>query len=311
VRRLAVLLFLVGCYQEHSFRDCELSCTDELGCPSGLSCLAGMCRASGATGDCTAPGGDGAIDTPPGDLDGDGVADEMDNCPDTRNTDQADEDLDRIGDACDICPIGPTPAENADSDHDGVGDGCDPDNTTTDRILLFEPFNSDTLPGAMAFGTNQPSVADGVAQIISDDGSNAGLSWDFSGTTYKVWTKLTTKSEFAPPEFAGTVDLTNVTGVVGIACTNYANAAAGNNFFAAINATDASYTTTSVASSSMFDLGQSYVIAESRVNGTVKCTRDDGPSAAYSGSIPSNGTRVGIIARSASATFDYVLIVGH
>jgi hypothetical protein len=47
------------------------------------------------------------------------------------------------------------------------------------------------------------------------------------------------------------------------------------------------------------------------VNGVLKCTRDDGPSATYSGSIPSNGTRVGIIARSASAVFDYVLIVGH
>ncbi|MDO5656560.1 MAG: pre-peptidase C-terminal domain-containing protein [Flavobacteriaceae bacterium] len=38
-----------------------------------------------------------------GDTDGDGVADDVDNCPDTYNPDQADWDGDGIGDACDTC----------------------------------------------------------------------------------------------------------------------------------------------------------------------------------------------------------------
>ncbi|MBC8183291.1 thrombospondin type 3 repeat-containing protein, partial [candidate division KSB1 bacterium] len=46
------------------------------------------------------------------DSDGDGVADEDDNCPETANPDQANFDDDDMGDACD-----------ADDDNDGVDDG--------------------------------------------------------------------------------------------------------------------------------------------------------------------------------------------
>jgi hypothetical protein len=41
---------------------------------------------------------------PPGDLDGDGIADEVDLCPRAADVDQADRDADRIGDACDCRP---------------------------------------------------------------------------------------------------------------------------------------------------------------------------------------------------------------
>ncbi|WP_394843946.1 thrombospondin type 3 repeat-containing protein [Pendulispora brunnea] len=52
-------------------------------------------------------GPDGANQDGPGtseDLDGDGVVNARDNCPGVRNADQADRDLDRIGDACDCDP---------------------------------------------------------------------------------------------------------------------------------------------------------------------------------------------------------------
>lgn len=60
----------------------------------------------------------------PGDRDGDGVPDELDNCPDHYNPDQADHDGDGIGDVCDVCP-GLASDDQTDTDHDGVGDACD------------------------------------------------------------------------------------------------------------------------------------------------------------------------------------------
>lgn len=51
----------------------------------------------------------------PTDLDGDGVVDDMDNCPDVPNPDQKDTDGDKLGDACD-----------ADDDGDGKFDEDDP-----------------------------------------------------------------------------------------------------------------------------------------------------------------------------------------
>lgn len=73
------------------------------------------------------------------DLDGDGVLDDEDNCPDSFNPTQSDNDHDGIGDTCDPdrdgdgwsnevdnCPDDPN-ASQSDMDEDGIGDGCDPD----------------------------------------------------------------------------------------------------------------------------------------------------------------------------------------
>jgi hypothetical protein len=81
------------------------------------------------------------------DVDGDGVGDVCDNCPDVANADQADADGDKMGDACDLCadpdgdgygspgyagrtcPLDNCPeipnASQSDSDSDGIGDACD------------------------------------------------------------------------------------------------------------------------------------------------------------------------------------------
>ncbi|MFQ5877152.1 MAG: thrombospondin type 3 repeat-containing protein [Acidobacteriota bacterium] len=58
------------------------------------------------------------------DSDGDGVADNLDNCPDTPNAGQVDGDGDGLGDACDNCSGDANP-DQADVDQDGVGDACD------------------------------------------------------------------------------------------------------------------------------------------------------------------------------------------
>jgi hypothetical protein len=72
------------------------------------------------------------------DCDGDGFANEADNCPTIANRDQDDEDSDSLGDACDPCPPS---ANNADDDGDGVGADCDPNpGTAGDAIALWEGF---------------------------------------------------------------------------------------------------------------------------------------------------------------------------
>jgi hypothetical protein len=83
----------------------------------------------------------GADDPELRDRDGDGVLDRADNCPININPDQADDDHDGVGNACqtggpdndhdgvlddaDDCPNAPNP-DQADSDHDGMGDACEP-----------------------------------------------------------------------------------------------------------------------------------------------------------------------------------------
>ena len=62
--------------------------------------------------------------TPGDDGDGDGLADDADNCPQTYNPLQEDADWDSVGDACDNCPLTYNPFQE-DQDGDGLGDLCD------------------------------------------------------------------------------------------------------------------------------------------------------------------------------------------
>lgn len=59
-----------------------------------------------------------------GDVDGDDVGNSCDNCTDEPNADQLDGDGDGVGDACDNCPTTPN-NDQADSDDDGLGDACE------------------------------------------------------------------------------------------------------------------------------------------------------------------------------------------
>ena len=81
----------------------------------------------GSNGSNGSNGIDAAIDTPASsnDMDGDGVPDNLDNCPTMANADQRDHDVDGRGDVCDLCPH-IAEAADVDNDGDGVGDACDP-----------------------------------------------------------------------------------------------------------------------------------------------------------------------------------------
>lgn len=61
---------------------------------------------------------------PPPDDDGDGIANDADNCPNDFNPLQEDSDDDSVGDACDNCPTVSNACQE-DSDFDGVGDACE------------------------------------------------------------------------------------------------------------------------------------------------------------------------------------------
>ncbi|MBK9034588.1 MAG: thrombospondin type 3 repeat-containing protein [Myxococcales bacterium] len=150
---------------------------DQHHCASGADCAGGTCEANGfcsfpgarcqewgagagsLAGTCVVDAGevdgatpldgavlDGAqldaraIDAAPLDSDGDGVVDDVDNCPIVANPDQHDEDDDRVGDLCDRCPhVADTLQAN--SDGDGLGDACDPRPLDPrNQLLLFEPW---------------------------------------------------------------------------------------------------------------------------------------------------------------------------
>ncbi len=59
------------------------------------------------------------------DIDGDGIADEIDNCKYIKNKNQDDRDLDDVGDKCDNCPDRYNPKQE-DSNNNDKGDACEP-----------------------------------------------------------------------------------------------------------------------------------------------------------------------------------------
>lgn len=85
---------------------------------------------------CSGAGGGGATDT-----DGDGVADDVDNCPADANSDQADSDGDGIGDACDSPTGGGSCSETTSSNYAHVAAG----RASTSGYLVYAVGSGDYL----------------------------------------------------------------------------------------------------------------------------------------------------------------------
>ena len=79
-----------------------------------------------------------------GDIDGDGVDDDVDNCPSDYNPDQLDSDNDSDGEVCDFCP-------------DDATDTCDPDSSANAYVSAVDGATLTTPNGHASF--NVPSGA--------------------------------------------------------------------------------------------------------------------------------------------------------
>jgi len=152
---IAWMGLVVGCFNPSA--QPGLPCAANDACPSGQTCVVGVCRLDATGGEIDA-GTDGSIvlddaapdgppppDGPPTDLDADGIANALDNCPMLANQDQHDEDADEVGDVCDNCPhVANLSQANImeGGSADAVGDACDPNPTATgDTIARFIPFH--------------------------------------------------------------------------------------------------------------------------------------------------------------------------
>lgn len=164
-----VLGALAGCFSP-KFPE-GLQCgTGEEPCPPGQVCDNGRCTSM------VEPGVDAPTD--PTDRDGDGFANDVDNCPDDFNPGQYDEDLDLVGNDCDPCPV---THENADRDSDGVGDACDPSpDTPGDQIILFEGFD-EPLAGWSLFGNWAQGAGELAFELFNDEVAYAHPPIDASG----------------------------------------------------------------------------------------------------------------------------------
>jgi predicted extracellular nuclease len=139
----------------------------------------------------------------PADTDGDGILDDVDNCPYTPNPGQEDGDGDGVGDACDACPADPendadgdgvcgdvdncpyayNPGQE-DSDGDGVGDACE----IVPTPVIINEVDSDT-PGTDVLefielydgGTGNTSL-DGLAVVLyNGNGDVSYAAFDLDG----------------------------------------------------------------------------------------------------------------------------------
>jgi hypothetical protein len=125
------------------------------------------------------------------DSDGDGIADNDDNCPATSNPSQTDTDGDGIGDACDPltdsdgdgiadsddnCPATSNPSQ-ADSDGDGIGDACDP-LTDSDGDGIAD--SDDNCPSTANPG-QEDKDGDGWGDVCDTEGKYGNSDSDLDG----------------------------------------------------------------------------------------------------------------------------------
>lgn len=133
----------------------------------------------------------------PGDVDGDEVRDEVDNCPNHKNGSQLDTDSDGQGDACDAdddndgvadssdnCRIVGNPGQEDGGDpYPGYGDACQPKHSDTDGII-DDDDNCDTVANPDQSDVDGDDRGDACDADLDGDGLDN--PYDYCPTVYSL-----------------------------------------------------------------------------------------------------------------------------
>jgi hypothetical protein len=167
-------------------QDCVGIASPAAECAADTDCVGagGVCLEGGR---CLLPAdadGDGVPDACEDDDDGDGVADDVDNCVGVANptvegaTAQADTDGDGIGDVCDLCPNVADAAQD-DRDEDGVGDLCDLCDVVATGPVACETDDDCAAAGGACFagrcGSDLDTDGDGAGDACDGDDDGDGV----------------------------------------------------------------------------------------------------------------------------------------
>jgi len=147
---------------------CESEATHSWSVTRKFACMVAVAGLAGACGSDPPP------DVDPNDLDGDGIPNAEDLCPQRFDAaPEHDEDGDRVGDACDNCPTVDN-AEQIDLGEgglqfpDGVGDACDPRPTRAgdeeNQLFTFAIDPAGQMAGSGWSVANDRAIADGDAR---------------------------------------------------------------------------------------------------------------------------------------------------
>ena len=169
----------------------------EEGGGGGGACVAGVCTGGGCSV-WVAYTDDGKTLAYTDDADGDGKADDFDNCPFSSNRDQLDSDGDGVGNTCDNCAAFSNFSQ-LDVDGDGLGDACDGDIdgdglANAQDNCQFIPnrdqgdINGDGFgnacdddddgDGVLDINDNCPAIANPSQNIINDPRCNSDVDGD-------------------------------------------------------------------------------------------------------------------------------------
>lgn len=165
----------------------DMGNTDALGSYAPDTDLGGNARVIGASVDIGPYEYDG--EAPP-DSDGDGLNDNIDNCPSIANEDQADFDSDGEGDACDsdddndgtndeddAFPF--DDSESLDTDGDGIGNNEDYDDDGDGQLDDSDP--QPVIANVFAIDSDGDGVADSIDDYPTDATKQFGSDGDFDG----------------------------------------------------------------------------------------------------------------------------------
>ena len=124
------------------------------------------------------------------DDDGDGVDNQVDNCPQTPNPDQSDLDSDGLGDLCDSCPSTSNPMQGTIRLHGPVGHDHDLQAYRIAPDSNWVVFASDlNVEGRVELSSSNP--LDGSSRILNPALQADGDVWDnFDITPIPCWSCL-------------------------------------------------------------------------------------------------------------------------